>query len=213
MATMLEGPALLSEGENRIINELVRQLREVHPPRGGGLWAKWSPLAFGLVLAVFGAALNSNLNAARDEQKAANARIETIDGRSRDNRIAIERIDRERAARISQVDARLGAIETRTAPMDGLLKDLGRVETAIESMSDRLARGREERIADVSRIVDGMSVQKTELASLRQELQQLRHALEARSGQPTNRDGPGPPGWPPARFEIRAAVTPDFRRF
>lgn len=204
MTSMTGGSGRLTESEGRIIEELVRQLREVHPPKGATLWAKWSPLAFGLVLAVFGAVLNGNLNAARDEQKAANARIETIDARSRDNAVAIERIDRERAARISQIDGRLGAIEARTAPMDGVLEDLGRVETAIETMVERLARGREERVADIARIVDGMSVQKTEIALLRQELQQLRHALEARSGQPTNREGPGSPQWPSARLETLA---------
>lgn len=198
------GRAGLSESESRIIDELVRQLREVHPPRGASLWARWSPLAFGLVLAVFGAVLNGNLNAARDDQKAANARIETIDARSRDNSVAVERIDRDRAARISQIDARLGAIEARTAPMESMLKDLGRVETAIENMAERLARGREERVADIARIVDGMSVQKTEIALLRQELQQLRHALETRRGQPTTRDGAGGPSWPSARVETAA---------
>ncbi len=194
----------LSDSESRIIDELVRQLREVHPPKGSTTWTRWSPLAFGLVLAVFGAVLNGNLNAARDDQKAANARIETIDARSRDNAVAIERIDRDRAARIAQIDARLGAVEARTAPMDGMLKDLGRVETALENMAERLARGREERVADIARIVDGMSVQKTEIALLRQELQQLRQALETRRGQPTNRDSAGGPGWPSARLETAA---------
>lgn len=201
MATTIGAEARLTEGESRIINELVRQLREVHPPRNAGHWAKWSPLAFGLVLAVFAAALNSNLNAARDDQKASNARIDSIEARSKDNTVAIDRIDRDRAARTALIDARLGMLEGRTAPIDAMLKDLGRLDTASANFAARLAQGREERISDIARIVDGMSVQKTEIALLRQELQQLRQAIEARGREPSARRGP----WRWSLGEIEAA--------
>lgn len=173
-------PNGLTDSESRIIAGLVHQLRDVHPPASnGGLWAKWSPLAFGLVLAVFGAFLNSSLNDAREAQKAANARIDSIDTRSKQNEIDIDRIDRDRAARIAASDGRFETLERRTLPIDGMLKDLGRVETSVAAHTEMLGKGREERLADTAKIIDGMAIQKTEIALLRQEMQQLRQAIEA----------------------------------
>ena len=212
MPRPIDKPNGLTESESRVIAGLVHQLRDVHPP-AAGLWQKWSPLAFGAVIAVFGAFLNSSLNDARDAQKAANARIDAIDARSKQNEIDVDRIDRERTARIAASDARFETLERRTLPIDGMLKDIGRAETAVAAHTEMLGKGREERLADTGKIIDGMATQKTEIALLRQELQQLRQALEARG----RRADPGPfgenqiwrgPPYPPI-LKVRARIGAD----
>ncbi|WP_020179052.1 hypothetical protein [Methylopila sp. M107] len=184
MAVLLEGKSELTEAESRIIAELVRQLRDVRP-QNGGLWAKWSPLAIGAVLALFGAVLNNNLLAAREEQRTANARIDAIDGRSFANANAIDRIDRSVAA----VDQwRKGADEELRAYRVAL-SEFRQLQGVTAEIGKKLDAGRDERLGDTARIIEGMSVQKTEIALLRQELQQLRRTLETRAEQPSRRSG------------------------
>lgn len=191
MATALAGGAELTEAESRIINELVRQLREIRPPNGG-LWTKWSPLVIGLILALFGAVLNNNLSAAREEQKAANARIDAIDGRSFANVNAIDRLDRG----VLAFDQWRKGADTELGDYRVALSEFRQLQGTTAEIGKKLDAGRDERLSDTARIVEGMSLQKTEIALLRQELQQLRHALEARRGQPSGRrerDDPHPP--------------------
>ena len=189
-------------GQKRFLDDLVHALRVEHPPKN--LWGKWSPLGFGLVVAAFGLFGAGSLNDARDAQKKANERIDTIERTANVNANAIDRIDRDRTARIAASDAKFEAIGGDLRRFQLVEPVVGRLEGAFRQLDDRLSSGRDERLADRDRMLDAINGLKTEVALLRQR-------LEARArGQDTPFGGErqiwkGPP-YPPV-LKVRARMA------
>lgn len=189
------------KSQRKFLDDLVHALRVEHPPKN--LWGKWSPLAFGLVVAAFGLFGTDSLNDAREAQKKANERIDTIERLANVNANAIDRIDRDRAARIAASDAKFEAIGGDLRRFQLVEPAVGRLEGAFRQLDDRLSSGRDERLADRDRMLDAINGLKTEVALLRQR-------LETRGrGQDTPFGGErqiwnGPPY--PAVLKVRARI-------
>ncbi len=131
-----------------------------------------------IVNLVLGALLTATVGFAGVSYWRSTDRLDLIEETARAADRKVDQILKEDTGRRAYVDARIAELDRRTAPIEIIIRDVARLEKSIENLDRRLTASREERLADNSKIVEAVNASKTELALLRQELQQTRSLIE-----------------------------------
>ena len=132
-----------------------------------------------IVNLVLGALLTGTVGFAGVSYWRSTDRLDLIEETARAADRKVDQILKDDTGRRAYVDARIAELDRRVSPVEIISRDVARMEKALENFDLRLTAGREERLAENSRIVEAVNASKTELALLRQELQQTRALIEA----------------------------------
>lgn len=201
-----EGEQLPSESESRMINSLIKQLRESAPPSSGGL-TKWLPT----INVVLGVLLTLTLGGAFAAYKTGTNQLDANTNEISALRNEMKSLKEDRSARIAKLDEWRDTVEAELRVYRVGHSEYQQTKAVVSELGKKLGDGRDERLRDRENdrsanqaardmIMNAIGDLKTQVALLRQSVEGARGRRpdESPFGDQNQRwDGPYLPLTPP----------------
>lgn len=161
------------EGVSQLGAEIAGQLSKLRmstdasPATGATGIHKWMP-TINVVLGVF---LAASLGTVGAVYKSSTDRLNEIEKTAGDASRGLDALNKDRVARISDVDSWRNKVEDELRIYRVGYSDFRRLEGTVGELSKKLDDGRSERLADKDKVIDAVNSMKTEIALLRQSVE------------------------------------------